>query len=63
MQRLQHNCNLDKQDIIFSPLYDDLKDELKKENIEIKTDELSSLPLLRLNRAVLVNPIVNDIIK
>ena len=44
MQRLQHNCNLDKQDIIFSPLYDDLKDELKKENIEIKTDELSSLP-------------------
>ena len=63
LQRQEHNCHLDKQDIIFSPLYDDLKDELKKENIEIKTDELSSLPLLRLNRAILVNPIVNDIIK
>lgn len=63
LQRQEHNCYLDKQDVIFSPLYDDLKDELKKENIEIKTDELSSLPLLRLNRAVLVNPIVNDILK
>lgn len=63
LQRQEHNCHLDKQDVIFSPLYDDLKDELKKENIEIKTDELSSLPLLRLNRAVLVNPIVNDILK
>ena len=63
LQRQEHNCYLDKQDVIFSPLYDDLKDELKKENIEIKTDELSSLPLLRLNRAILVNPIVNDIIK
>ena len=63
VQRLQHNCQLDKQDIIFSPLYDDLKDELRKEGVDIKTDELSSLPLLRLNRAVLVNPVVNDIIK
>lgn len=63
IQRLQHNCQLDKQDIIFSPLYDDLKDELRKEGVDIKTDELSSLPLLRLNRAVLVNPVVNDIIK
>lgn len=63
LQRLENNCQLDKRDVIFSPLYDDLKDELKKENINIKTDELSSLPLLKLNRAVLVNPIVNDIIK
>ena len=63
VQRLQHNCQLDKQDIIFSPLYDDLKDELRKEGVDIKTDELSSLPLLRLNRAILVNPVVNDIIK
>ena len=30
LQRQEHNCHLDKQDIIFSPLYDDLKDELKK---------------------------------
>ena len=63
MQRLDNNNQLDKKDVIFSPLYDDLKDELRKENIEIKTDELSSLPLGRLNRAVLVNPIVNTILK
>ena len=63
IQRVQHHQYLEENDYQFSPLYNSLSEDLKEIGIRIKPSDLSSLPLQRLNRAIIVNPIVNTIIE
>ncbi len=63
IQRVEHHQCLLENEVVYSSLYDDLSHDLKDIGIEIQAKDLSSLPLQRINRAVIVHPIVNEIIE
>ena len=56
-QRLQHGKCLDKEDLEDNILYDKLSKKLETIGLYINSKELSSLPLLTLNRLVIDDPI------
>ena len=63
IQRVQHDMHLDESDYEFLPLYNSLSEKLSQIGIDIPAFDLSSLPLNRLNRAIILHPVVNVIIE
>lgn len=63
IQRVKHAMHLDEKDYQFLPLYNSLSEKLSNIGIDISSFDLSSLPLNRLNRAIIIHPIVNVIIE
>lgn len=63
IQRVKHAMHLDEKDYQFLPLYNSLSEKLSNIGIDIPSFDLSSLPLNRLNRAIIIHPIVNVIIE
>lgn len=61
-QRNKNGRTLDESDFINNDLYDKLAFKLHKINLCISAQELSSLPLLSLNRAVIDNPLVIKVV-
>lgn len=63
IQRVEHHKHLDESDYEFLPLYNSLSEKLSQIGIDIPAFDLSSLPLNRLNRAIILHPVVNVIIE
>lgn len=61
-QRNKNGCVLDDADFIADDLYDKLANKLQEIDLFIAAQELSSLPLLNLNRAVIDNPLVIKVV-
>ncbi len=62
IQRVKHDKHIEECDFQFIPLYNSLSEKLTSIDLKIPSFDLSSLPLNRLNRAVIIHPIVNEII-
>ncbi len=63
MQRVNKNQSLAEEDVNDAMIYQYYADTLAESGIHISSRELSSLPLLRLNRAVIKHPIVVEIVE
>lgn len=61
-QRLKHNKFLDVDDYVDNSLYEKLSEKLSSINLYISSKELSSLPLISLNRSIIEKPVIVDIV-